>query len=352
MHLTHGERRAAPRVPFFGQGVVRAAGRHVPCTTVDLSATGMLLLPAASARPGLGMRVAFKVDQYLGPVELQAILTREADYRGTYGWGIRFLNVPQRIRELLQLYVEHRVLADRELAATPPRGVEDAESSHDSGFYMKVSRRRRPESDSQPRTGASADSQPGMRHSASEPSGSKLSPSVANSSTADALETTKPGVPQGGPETIAPPSGLSAPTGLGAPQDAKSGGLSSSPTRSYRDAAFRRSSGVGRYSHVGPGRVAPTDTLGRTGPPRRGAVEGMHQTGPQRAVKSSKRTGASDEKRRSNPTPLEVRELYQRALAEVDGKSSRGKKKPKQARDTATKRDRERGIKPPQKPKR
>ena len=70
------ESRAAQRVDFVGPAVVKAQGRDVSCTIVNLSSAGMLLIPAASARPGLQMRVVFEV-RGLGRLDLEAVLARE-----------------------------------------------------------------------------------------------------------------------------------------------------------------------------------------------------------------------------------------------------------------------------------
>lgn len=318
------ERRSSPRVPFFGQAVIRAAGRHVPCTTVNLSATGMLLLPAASARAGLTLRVLFQVEHFLGQVELAAVLAREGDYQGTYGWGIRFLNVPARVGSLLQLFVQQRMQADRDQATTPPLGVDNGDPN-EHGQYLQVKRRPTARGLTALAPGKTGPEQPAAALIVTQVGHPPAPESTRASSgsyrqVGSVVHDTLPGA-QGSAARPAvllrasqEPSleGMSAATGQGV----------APPSRTGTPAASQRA--IGHYAHAGARRIS-ADKLDQTGPPRRGAESAMHQTGPRQRVQAKGRKSSSNAGRRSAPTPVEVRELYQAALEELDGK--RGKKK-------------------------
>lgn len=361
------ERRTAPRVSFVGQAVVRASGRHVPCTTVNLSSTGMLLLPAASARVGLSMRVMFEVKDFLGPLDLDAVLAREADYRGHYGWGIQFSELQHRVDTLLQLYVKKRLLGGRPQDATPASGIEPLERT-DSGLYFQAKRRSSVVTPSSPQgrvleatpdaglpnefeearteqdpTGGfvALDASPWPADLTVEPkprnpvwpkprdgqrtqsSGSyrHIFPSrKARAGTSTATSSPGPGRPRKS-DPFASTARPAAPplTGIGAP-----GGI---PKRKRADVAASRAPSDSGARPVRLGGAAQGKHMSRTGPPRRGAVEVMHHTGPrQKAVKQRARNKEGDWSRDSHQTPLEIRELYQAALDEVDNPGKKKKK--------------------------
>ena len=362
-----GERRTAARISFVGQAVVRAAGRHVPCTTVNLSSTGMLLLPAASARVGLSMRVIFEVKDFLGPLDLDAVLAREADYRGHYGWGVQFVEIQQRVDTLLQLYVRKRLLGAQPQDPTPPSGAEPLERA-DSGLYFQAKHRSSLHTPSSPQghvleatpdaglpnefeearterdpSGGfvALDASPwpvdltvepkptnplwprprdGHRKHASDSFRRLFAQRGARAGSSSGAGAT-PGRP-GKSDPLASTARPAAPplTGIGAP-----GGI---PKRRRVDAAISRSQSASGARPVRLGDSTQEKRMSRTGPPRRGAVEAMHHTGPkQKAVKQSARDKKGDWGRDSHQTPLEIRNLYQAALAEVDGADKKKRKK-------------------------
>lgn len=106
------ERRSGVRVPFYGAAIINAAGRRIACKAIDLSISGMLLLPPAKAKAGLDMQVSFAfpgLDQW---ISVHAVLVRETTKDNNYAWGIRFRDVPPFVTTYIQNYVRSRSLGD------------------------------------------------------------------------------------------------------------------------------------------------------------------------------------------------------------------------------------------------
>lgn len=106
------ERRAAPRISYPGFVVVVAGGHRLCCQAVDLSATGMSVVPPAQAPAGTVVAVAFEFEQPGHWTHLQGTIVREAQIRQDYVWGIRFSEVPDAVAWQLQQYVHNCAFAD------------------------------------------------------------------------------------------------------------------------------------------------------------------------------------------------------------------------------------------------
>lgn len=313
------ESRAAQRVDFVGPAVVKAQGRDVSCTIVNLSSAGMLLIPAASARPGLQMRVVFEV-RGLGRLDLEAVLARETQIRGQYGWAVRFVNVPDGMATLLQMYIQRCLAAARSPAEVRPANAEPLRETS-SGLYAVVGRKRDKAIAGKDRSKRS-DQAAGDRSASSSASGPLRALSSAAYrrvfSSPDSVDSRKQGADasteQRGPRQ-APPSMA----GMGAPGGGVAGG-------SGRQGSETRS-GQGSRSTDAAKRALLRESL--TGPPRRGAVDEMHQTGPRQAAVGTP-AKPSEPARSSTATrdasPAELRRLYQEAVDEVKD-APKGKRK-------------------------
>lgn len=102
------ERRSGSRVPFSGKAIVYVADRQVPCEAVNLSASGMLLLPPARAGAGLQMRLSFIFEGMKDWITVGATIVREGDYEGRYAWGVRFDQIAPYVSTMLRSYVRQQ----------------------------------------------------------------------------------------------------------------------------------------------------------------------------------------------------------------------------------------------------
>ncbi|MBK6848882.1 MAG: PilZ domain-containing protein, partial [Proteobacteria bacterium] len=88
------ERRVAPRAPWYGQALLHMQQRRLGCTVVDVSASGLLVVPPARAAKGAALEIDLMLPPHLEPVRLAAVVAREGDVHGHYAWGLRFVDPP------------------------------------------------------------------------------------------------------------------------------------------------------------------------------------------------------------------------------------------------------------------
>jgi hypothetical protein len=102
------ERRSASRAPFIVKAVVQVEGERQLCHTLDLSASGMLLVPRTLGAVGARVRVDFPFP-ILRALRLGGVLARESVSYDHYAWGIQFRTVSKHLRQVLNQFVDQRL---------------------------------------------------------------------------------------------------------------------------------------------------------------------------------------------------------------------------------------------------
>lgn len=126
------DRRDSLRVDLNQDVVVYAQGRALTCRLANLSENGLCLEPPASARAGLHLIVDMDLDRGQ-TVAIEGYVVREDAQGQSYRWGVRFHQVPPRIRQMLIDYIRgQRSSALNDLATSDqvplkPRAVQTAE---------------------------------------------------------------------------------------------------------------------------------------------------------------------------------------------------------------------------------
>ncbi len=82
-----------------------ASDRKLDCVAYNLSESGVLLLPPARARAGLGLRVNLGVAGLPEWIIANAVLAREGEFMGRYAWGVQFTQLTPHSATLLRSYV-------------------------------------------------------------------------------------------------------------------------------------------------------------------------------------------------------------------------------------------------------
>ncbi len=147
MRMMPRERRGSPRVPFDEDVIVYAGGRRMACRGLDLSTSGIGLLPEESAR--LGLHVI--VDMGLGGSESIAVegyVVRQERLAERYAWGVQFHSLSPRVERKLDAHIaevaregaHHHHLRGRPLTPhTAQRGHQNLQPA------LHQVKRRRPE---------------------------------------------------------------------------------------------------------------------------------------------------------------------------------------------------------------
>jgi hypothetical protein len=101
------------RVSFTGETVAYVGQHQLACTPCALSIAGMILLPPASARAGLQMRLVLKLVELGKQVVVDAVLTNEVWEQGRYAWEVQFVGMSDAVRDLFARFVVARLSAAR-----------------------------------------------------------------------------------------------------------------------------------------------------------------------------------------------------------------------------------------------
>lgn len=132
----------APRVAFAHEVQVRAMDRVYPCRSINLSGTGILVIPPVRGQIGLAVHVDLPIVGHARPLELSGRIARECSYSGHYAWGIDFDILPTDV------FVELMNLLARIARVQPPRrrvtGPMPAVSRRITGPMPAVSRDAEP----------------------------------------------------------------------------------------------------------------------------------------------------------------------------------------------------------------
>jgi hypothetical protein len=104
------ERRRDPRIAFAATIICMIADQKLLCRAVDLSASGILLLPPARAAVGQLVTLMFTVPAVSAGLTVHGILVRETRADGSYAWGIQLVDVPRRAAQELRRHVHERIL--------------------------------------------------------------------------------------------------------------------------------------------------------------------------------------------------------------------------------------------------
>lgn len=84
----------APRVPYRIQATLVTADRFYHCEVINLSATGILLLPPVRCCVGASLDVVLPLPGSRAPVQLKGWVVREGEHSGRYALGIDFDLLP------------------------------------------------------------------------------------------------------------------------------------------------------------------------------------------------------------------------------------------------------------------
>jgi hypothetical protein len=107
----------APRVPLEGDATVHLGGEQIPCSTLNLSTSGIALRSPVRRRVGGQVRVEFRISQILW-VAVSAMLVRSSRRKGGgYTWGVKFLEVDKWVQEYLEGFVDDNLTEATAIAA-------------------------------------------------------------------------------------------------------------------------------------------------------------------------------------------------------------------------------------------
>ena len=101
------DRRDSPRARYAGITFIGSGGQRFPCMAGDLSESGMLVFPQKQPQvaPGHHLRLTFTLPELSSWIHLDGTLVRQTHFRRHTAWGIRFDNVPDKIRFRLRAYI-------------------------------------------------------------------------------------------------------------------------------------------------------------------------------------------------------------------------------------------------------
>jgi hypothetical protein len=137
------------RVSFTGETVAYVGQHQLACTACALSIAGMILLPPASARAGLQMRLVLKLVEIGKQVVVDAVLANEVWEQGRYAWEVQFVGMSDAVRDLFARFVVARLNS----AGVPTMQVEAVSPLQrvPTGPYPAITEERRsPNSESAP----------------------------------------------------------------------------------------------------------------------------------------------------------------------------------------------------------
>lgn len=107
------DRRADIRARIPINASVVAKSRQFVGTVVDISSSGVLMIPPVSSRPGLILQLCFALpgpNQL--PMSILGSVVREADYAKRYAWGVRFTEISPEHAKRIQSVVYRRTIED------------------------------------------------------------------------------------------------------------------------------------------------------------------------------------------------------------------------------------------------
>ena len=100
----------APRVPYLETATLTVEGRAVACRTVNVSTSGMLILPRSPRRaPGTPVEIAIQLSEAGERLALRGTIVREDSYCGEYAVGVRFDGLGVAAARRLEQLVEQRL---------------------------------------------------------------------------------------------------------------------------------------------------------------------------------------------------------------------------------------------------
>jgi hypothetical protein len=125
--MTKGVVHRKPRIIYVEQATIWAARQSMVCQTINLSETGLLLIPPFSSEPGLTLRVDIPLPGLQRPLVLPAVLVREGEHEGEYAWGVKFELVSADAQKFLRHFLQEQVarqFPDQALEGLLPDGPE------------------------------------------------------------------------------------------------------------------------------------------------------------------------------------------------------------------------------------
>ncbi|MBW2735583.1 MAG: PilZ domain-containing protein [Deltaproteobacteria bacterium] len=127
------DRRVAPRCAYSATAVVYVANEQLVCRAIDISTSGMLIIPPTRRERGSFLRVNLSLPSFDEVLDVDAIVVREAEVNGRYAWGVAFHDPDERVVQLLGAFVqwalERRVEPEERSVEPEERSVEPEERS-------------------------------------------------------------------------------------------------------------------------------------------------------------------------------------------------------------------------------
>lgn len=308
------ERRAAPRAPWYGQALLHIQQRRLGCTVVDISTSGLLVVPPARAPKGAALLIELTLPPQAAPVQLAAVVAREGDVHGHYAWGLRFLDPSPDVQQAIGAFVSstrRRLGAER---AAQGGGVPPADRAPISAPYSQV---RTPRFRSDPAARAPAPSGTGL--AATSRSSSSGTYHKVYGTPAPAASAPSPRSSSSNPGSSPQLAGMSTTASAARPAPTRAVG-ETTPHLGVRVA--RRSSSTAAAAPArprDPRLEAPLDPRPAPHPAAKPPGAGRGSSAPAQAKRATGRA-TQDWDERAHCTPIEVRELYQEALSELNGR--------------------------------
>jgi hypothetical protein len=121
-------------------------GMSYTCEVINLSATGILVLPPVRFCVGARLRVVLPFPGYLEPIQLKGRVVREGEHSGRYALGIGFDLLPvDALVALMNLVAGRNTNRPRQTTSSSPRPERPSKVSRAKRYVTKKPVRREPD---------------------------------------------------------------------------------------------------------------------------------------------------------------------------------------------------------------
>ena len=95
-----------PRAEADAFAMIYLGGEQIPCRTLNISVSGLLLTSSVRRQIGQPLKIEFSLGESVGFMCLDAVLVREERRGQGFLWGLKFCNLDFWVREYLTGYID------------------------------------------------------------------------------------------------------------------------------------------------------------------------------------------------------------------------------------------------------
>ena len=99
------ERRGADRTGYSATALVFVANERYTCVVLNISPTGLLVIPPLREKPGVFVRLNLTLPALDEVIDVDGVIIREGEARGHYAWGIEFVDPPEHVQKVIRTYI-------------------------------------------------------------------------------------------------------------------------------------------------------------------------------------------------------------------------------------------------------